>query len=64
MAEKVGADALVHGCTGKGNDQVGFELAVKALAPQLKIIAPWREWEIESRHDAIAYGQAQIFQWI
>jgi argininosuccinate synthase len=53
-----GADALAHGCTGKGNDQVRFELAYKALAPGLEIIAPWREWKIESREDAIAYARA------
>ena len=52
-----GADALAHGCTGKGNDQVRFELAYKAFAPQLKIIAPWREWNIQSRYDAIAYAK-------
>jgi argininosuccinate synthase len=54
-----GADALVHGCTGKGNDQVRFELTYRALAPQLKVIAPWREWDIGSRHDAIAYARAR-----
>jgi argininosuccinate synthase len=54
-----GADAVAHGCTGKGNDQVRFELTFKALAPQLKIIAPWREWDIRSKHDAIAYAQAR-----
>ena len=48
---------MAHGCTGKGNDQVRFELAAKALAPELKIIAPWREWKINSREDAIAYAQ-------
>ena len=53
-----GADALAHGCTGKGNDQVRFELAYKALAPGLEIIAPWREWKIESREDAIVYARA------
>jgi len=52
-----GADAIAHGCTGKGNDQVRFELAYKAFAPQLTIIAPWREWEIQSRSDAIAYAK-------
>ena len=52
-----GADAVAHGCTGKGNDQVRFELTYKAFAPQLKIIAPWREWNIHSRHDAIAYAK-------
>ena len=58
IAQKVGADALAHGCTGKGNDQVRFELAAKALGPELKIIAPWREWKINSREDAIAYAQS------
>jgi argininosuccinate synthase len=58
LARKVGADALAHGCTGKGNDQVRFELAAKALAPELKIIAPWREWNIASREEAIAYARA------
>jgi argininosuccinate synthase len=57
IARKVGADALAHGCTGKGNDQVRFELAAKALGPELKIIAPWREWNIVSREEAIAYAQ-------
>jgi len=52
-----GADALAHGCTGKGNDQVRFELAYMALAPQLTVIAPWREWDINSREDAIAYAE-------
>src|SRR3954471_17381464 len=51
-----GADAVAHGCTGKGNDQVRFELTYKALAPHLKIIAPWREWDIRSRQDAIDYA--------
>jgi argininosuccinate synthase len=58
VAKKVGADALAHGCTGKGNDQVRFELAAKALAPELTIIAPWREWNIVSREEAIAYAQS------
>jgi argininosuccinate synthase len=58
LARKLGADAVAHGCTGKGNDQVRFELAVKALAPELKIIAPWREWTITSREEAIAYARA------
>jgi len=57
IALRVGADAVAHGCTGKGNDQVRFELAYKAIAPGLHIIAPWREWKIESREDAIAYAQ-------
>jgi argininosuccinate synthase len=58
LAHKMGADALAHGCTGKGNDQVRFELAAKALGPELTIIAPWREWNIVSREEAIAYAQA------
>jgi argininosuccinate synthase len=53
-----GADAVAHGCTGKGNDQVRFELTYQALAPQLKVIAPWRQWEIKSREDALAYAAA------
>jgi argininosuccinate synthase len=57
VALKEGADALAHGCTGKGNDQVRFELTYQALAPQLKVIAPWREWNITSREDAIEYAQ-------
>ena len=57
LAKKLGADAVAHGCTGKGNDQVRFELAAKALAPELKIIAPWREWTINSREEAIAYAR-------
>ena len=57
IALKLGADALSHGCTGKGNDQVRFELAYKAIAPNVRIIAPWREWDIDSREDAIAYAQ-------
>lgn len=58
LARRVGADAVAHGCTGKGNDQVRFELACKALGPELRIIAPWREWTISSREDAIAYANA------
>lgn len=58
LARKLGADAVAHGCTGKGNDQVRFELAIKATAPELKIIAPWREWNISSREEAIAYAKA------
>ncbi|MBP8640097.1 MAG: argininosuccinate synthase [Oscillospiraceae bacterium] len=58
IALKEGADAICHGCTGKGNDQVRFELAVKALAPQMKIIAPWREWDIQSREEEIDYAEA------
>lgn len=53
-----GADALAHGCTGKGNDQVRFELTYQALAPQLKVVAPWREWELRSREDEIEYAAA------
>ncbi|MDR0347451.1 MAG: argininosuccinate synthase [Coriobacteriales bacterium] len=59
VARKEGADAIAHGCTGKGNDQVRFELTAKALAPDLKIIAPWREWDIKSREDAIEYAEAR-----
>ncbi|MBU2881605.1 argininosuccinate synthase [Psychrosphaera sp. B3R10] len=55
LALKLGADAIAHGCTGKGNDQVRFESTVAALAPQLEIIAPWREWDMESREDLLAY---------
>ncbi|MEG0798137.1 MAG: argininosuccinate synthase [Acidaminococcaceae bacterium] len=58
IAAAEGADAIAHGATGKGNDQVRFELSVKALAPQLAIIAPWREWDIRSREDAIDYAEA------
>ena len=57
IAEIEGADAVAHGCTGKGNDQVRFELAYKALNPRLKVIAPWREWELKSREDEIAYAK-------
>lgn len=57
IALQEGADAICHGCTGKGNDQVRFELTIKALAPQLKVIAPWREWNIKSREEAIAYAE-------
>ncbi len=56
VARQVGADALAHGCTGKGNDQVRFELTYAAFAPELTIIAPWREWDIRSREDALAYA--------
>jgi argininosuccinate synthase len=59
IAKLDGANAVAHGCTGKGNDQVRFELTFQALAPELKVIAPWRQWEIRSREDAIAYAQAQ-----
>jgi len=59
IAEKEGADAVAHGATGKGNDQVRFELGVKALNPDLKIIAPWRIWDIRSREDAIDYARAR-----
>ncbi|MGC9949318.1 MAG: argininosuccinate synthase [Bryobacteraceae bacterium] len=58
VALRTGCDGLAHGCTGKGNDQVRFELTYKALAPHLQVIAPWREWNIVSREDAIAYAQA------
>jgi argininosuccinate synthase len=56
VALKTGCDALAHGCTGKGNDQVRFELTYKAIAPHLTVIAPWREWDINSREDAIEYA--------
>lgn len=59
IAREVGADALAHGCTGKGNDQVRFELTFAALAPDLKVVAPWREWDIRSREDALAYARAR-----
>ena len=58
IALREGADAVCHGCTGKGNDQVRFELAVKAFAPGMKIIAPWREWDIKSREQEIDYAEA------
>lgn len=56
-ALEIGASAVAHGCTGKGNDQVRFELAYQALAPELEIIAPWRDWDIRSREDAIEYAK-------
>lgn len=56
IAKKEGADAICHGCTGKGNDQVRFELAIKAFAPDMDIIAPWRTWELKSREDEIEYA--------
>jgi len=59
IARTVGADALAHGCTGKGNDQVRFELTYAAFAPDLPVIAPWREWDIRSREDAIAYAESR-----
>ncbi|HSJ23999.1 MAG TPA: argininosuccinate synthase [Longimicrobiales bacterium] len=59
LAARVGAAALAHGCTGKGNDQVRFELTYAAFAPGLKVIAPWRDWDIRSREDAIAYAEAR-----
>jgi len=58
VAKKTGADAVSHGATGKGNDQVRFELTYQALAPDLKIIVPWREWDLQSRSDCVAYAQA------
>ena len=58
IAKKENADAICHGCTGKGNDQVRFELALKALAPDMAIIAPWREWDIMSRDQEIDYAEA------
>ena len=58
IAVAEGADAIAHGCTGKGNDQVRFELAIKRFAPQMKIIAPWREWDIKSREEEIDFAEA------
>ncbi len=58
IAKAEGADAICHGCTGKGNDQVRFELAIKAFAPDMPIIAPWREWKIKSRDEEIDYAEA------
>jgi argininosuccinate synthase len=55
-AKEIGADAVAHGCTGKGNDQVRFELAYQALGPDLEVIAPWRHWDIRSREDALDYA--------
>ena len=59
IAKKEGADAIAHGCTGKGNDQVRFELTVKALAPELKVVAPWRIWDIKSREQEVDYAVAR-----
>lgn len=59
IALEEGADAICHGCTGKGNDQVRFELAIKAFAPDMPIIAPWREWDIKSREEEIEYAEAR-----
>ena len=59
IAIKEGADAICHGCTGKGNDQVRFELTLKALCPDMAIIAPWREWDIESRDEVVHDGILQ-----
>jgi argininosuccinate synthase len=59
VARRVGARAVAHGCTGKGNDQVRFELTYQALAPDLEVIAPWREWGIRSREDALAFARAR-----
>lgn len=59
IAKKEGADAIAHGCTGKGNDQVRFELTIKALAPEMQIIAPWRIWNIKSRDEEIDYAEAR-----
>ena len=58
IAIKEGADAIAHGCTGKGNDQVRFELSIKAFAPQMPVIAPWRVWEFKSRDDEIDYAES------
>ncbi len=59
LAQRVGAQAVAHGCTGKGNDQVRFELTYAALAPELQVIAPWREWQFQGREDLIAYVKAK-----
>jgi argininosuccinate synthase len=61
-AKEIGAAAVAHGCTGKGNDQVRFELAYQALGPELEVIAPWRHWDIRSREDALAYADARGIQ--
>ncbi len=58
IAKKEGADAICHGCTGKGNDQIRFELAIKRFAPEMTIIAPWREWDIKGRDEEIDYAEA------
>ncbi|MBR6321580.1 MAG: argininosuccinate synthase, partial [Lachnospiraceae bacterium] len=58
IALEEGADAIAHGCTGKGNDQVRFELAIKSVAPDMPVIAPWREWNIRSREEEIDYAEA------
>ena len=57
VAEREGASAVSHGCTGKGNDQVRFEMAYQALAPELKVVAPWREWDLKSREDCLDYAE-------
>ena len=57
IAKQEGADAIAHGATGKGNDQVRFELTVKALAPEIKLIAPWRMWDMKSREDELVYAE-------
>src|SRR3954466_7017532 len=62
VALEEGADAVAHGCTGKGNDQVRFEHAYQALAPELKIIAPWREWDLKSREDCLDYAEKRNIQ--
>lgn len=59
IAHQEGAEAIAHGCTGKGNDQVRFELTIKALAPEMKIIAPWRIWDLKSREEEIEYAKAR-----
>ena len=62
IAEKVGADAVAHGATGKGNDQVRFELAYYALKPDVKVVAPWREWDFKSREALIAFAEQNQFR--
>lgn len=63
IALKENADAIAHGCTGKGNDQVRFELAIKAFAPNMEIIAPWRIWDLQGREDEIAYAESKGIPW-
>ncbi len=62
IAKAEGADAICHGCTGKGNDQVRFELTIKAFAPEMTIIAPWREWSIKSREEKLSMQRHTTFR--
>jgi len=63
VALREGATAVAHGCTGKGNDQVRFELTYQALAPELKVVAPWREWSLKSREDCLDYAEQHGIPW-